>query len=369
MNRLPWISDRTPRQEDRMQAKVCAAVCAGIAVLLTLSGCANIPCYRPEYFDPPPNAHFTAEEVRVTAPAGHVLAGTLTIPTDRNPPYPAVVLITGSSPQNRDMMGHWAYPVHNYRPFRQIAERLSNSGIAVLRMDDRSCGCSGGGPLLEATVSERADDNRAGVDFLRRRPEIDPSRIGLLGLSEGGNIGPMLAASDPSIRALVIMAGCATSGWPIMEYQIRYEIERTPGLTDQEKEERIRDRMKRLRGWVRAGKANPWFESFVAYMPIPTARKVACPVLILHGDRDAHVPVEHAHYLAQAMEAAGNSDVTVKIFKDVNHPFLPDTDGRKSGYKELLRQKKVVPDFVLDTITDWLADRLSADLATEKRST
>jgi dipeptidyl aminopeptidase/acylaminoacyl peptidase len=99
--------------------------------------------------------------------------------------------------------------------------------------------------------------------------------------------------------------------------------------------------------------------SFLAYMPLPTARQVTCPVLVLHGDKDAHVPVEHAHYLAQAMRAAGNTDVTVKIFQNVDHPFLPDTDGRKRGYKKLLRQKKVVPNFVLDTITDWLVDRLA----------
>ena len=335
--------------------------CAGIAVLLLLAGCSKIPCYRPAFFSPPAGAKYRAEEVRVPASAGHLLAGTLTIPSGGNPPFPAVLLITGSSPQNRDMMGHWAYPVNTYRPFRQIADRLSTNGIAVLRMDDRGCGCSEGGPLSEATIADRADDNRAAVDFLRNRPGIDPSRIGLLGLSEGGTIGPILAASDPSIRALVIMAGCATNGWKIMEHQFRYEIERDEKLTDEEKEKRIRDRMKGLREWVRAGKANPWVKSFLAYMPLPTAQKVACPVLILHGDRDAHVPVEHARYLAQAMRAGGNADVTVKIFKNVNHPFLPDTDGRMSGYKKLLRQKKVVPNTVLDTITDWLVDRLAVD--------
>jgi hypothetical protein len=70
--------------------------------------------------------------------------------------------------------------------------------------------------------------------------------------------------------------------------------------------------------------------------------------------------VEHAHYLAQAMRSAGNRDVTVRIFENVNHPFLPDTDGRKSGYKKLLVDGAVVPDTVLDTITEWLVDRLSA---------
>jgi dienelactone hydrolase len=359
MNRLPSISVRTSLQEDMMQRSAYFVISAGIAVLLTLSGCANIPCYRQDYYDPPSKAKYTAEEVHVQAPAGHILVGTLTTPTDRSSPYPAVLLITGSSPQNRDMTSHWAYPVNLYRPFRQIADRLSENGIAVLRVDDRNCGCSGGGPLEDATISERVEDNRAALEYLKKRPEIDPSRIGLLGLSEGGNIGPILAASDASISALVIMAGCATNGWKIMEHQFRYDIEREEGLTDEEKEEKLKDKMRRLKGWVRDGKANPWFVSFLAYMPLPTARQVTCPVLVLHGDKDAHVPVEHAHYLAQAMRAAGNTDVTVKIFQNVDHPFLPDTDGRKRGYKKLLRQKKVVPNFVLDTITDWLVDRLA----------
>ena len=93
-------------------------------------------------------------------------------------------------------------------------------------------------------------------------------------------------------------------------------------------------------------------------MPLPTAKQVTCPVLILHGDKDAHVPVEHAHYLAQAIRSGGNPDVTVRIFENINHPFLPDPDGRKSGYLRLLRNGAVVPDTVLDTITVWLVAHL-----------
>lgn len=116
--------------------------------------------------------------------------------------------------------------------------------------------------------------------------------------------------------------------------------------------------MKGLRSAIRSGQANPWFASFLAYMPLPAAKRVKCPVLILHGDKDAHVPVEHAHYLAQAMRSGGNRDVTVRIFENFNHLFLPDMDGRKSGYLELLRNGATVPDVVLNTITQWLAHRL-----------
>jgi uncharacterized protein len=343
-----------------MRKWISATVSAFIVGALILQACTKIPCYPASHFAPPANANYTADEVRLKAPAGHTLAGTLTLPSDRPPPYPAVVLITGSSPQNRDMMGHWAWPASAYRPFRQIADALSNNGVAVLRMDDRGYGCSEGGPLRDATTVERADDNRAMLDFLRNRSDIDPSRIGILGLSEGGNIGPLIAASDSKIRALVIMAGCATNGWKIMEHQYRYDIERDKNLTEEEKEKALEAKMKDLRMAVRAGKANPWFAFFLEYMPLPTAQQVTCPVLILHGDKDAHVPVEHAHYLAQAMRSSGNPDVTVRIFKDINHVFLPDKDGRKSGYLKLLRKGAKVPDSVLNTITEWFVMRLSA---------
>jgi uncharacterized protein len=225
-------------------------------------------------------------------------------------------------------------------------------------MDDRRYGCSTGGPLIEATTHKRADDNRAAVEYLRNRSEIDPLRIGLLGLSEGENSGPMIAASDPAIGALVIMAGCATNGWKIQEHQFRYEIQCDESLTEQEQEKLVREKMKGLREAVRVGKTNSWFEAFLVYMPLPTAKRVTCPVLILHGDKDAHVLVDHAHILAQAMRAGGNKDVTVRIFENINHPFFPDTDGRKIGYKKLLRNGAVVPDSVLDTISAWLAVRL-----------
>ena len=345
-----------------MRKGISATVFALIVSVLILQACSKIPCYPASHFDPPANANYTAKEVRLTAPAGHTLAGTLTLPSDRPSPHPAVVLITGSSPQNRDMMGHWAWPASAYRPFRQIADALSNNGVAVLRIDDRGYGCSEGGPLLDATTVERADDNRAMVDFLRNRSDIDPSRIGILGLSEGGNIGPLIAASDPNIRALVIMAGCATNGWKIQEHQYRYDIERDENLTEEEKEKALKSKMKDLRVAVRAGKVNPWFAFFLKYMPLPTAKQVTCPVLILHGDKDAHVPVEHAYYLAQAMRSSGNPDVTVRIFEDINHPFLPDKDGRKIGYLKLLRNGAEVPDSVLDTITEWFVERLSAGL-------
>ena len=95
------------------------------------------------------------------------------------------------------------------------------------------------------------------------------------------------------------------------------------------------------------------------HSPLPTAKQVSCPVLILHGDTDAHVPVEHAHHLATAMRTAGNRDVTIRIFNDHNHLFLEDPDGSISGYKALLKRTNTLSDVVLNAITEWLSEKLA----------
>ena len=110
-----------------------------LSLFLTVSifaGCSQLPCKPPSYYSPDPAAPYTAEEVRVVTKNGYQLAGTLTLPINFPRPFPAVVLITGSHPQNRDMVGSMKNPIGRYRPFRQIADALSSRGIAVLWMDD-----------------------------------------------------------------------------------------------------------------------------------------------------------------------------------------------------------------------------------------
>jgi len=329
--------------------------------LATSIGCAKIPCYPPDYYAPEPNAPYTAEEVRVLTSKGHILAGTLTLPSASSPPYPAVMMITGSSPQDRDHMQNKRKPVSYYKPFRQIADAISRKGIAVLRMDDQGTGCSEGGPLENVTIQERADDSRSGIEYLRSRKEIDKERIGLLGLSEGGNIGPMIAASDPSICALVVMAGSATNGFKIIEYQRRLKIYERSELTNAEKERELAKSMEGLNQALSRGEGSRWFRSFLNYIPLSAAQKVYCPVLILHGEKDAHVPMDHAHLLAKAMRISGNNDVTVKIFTDHNHLFLEDPDGSISGYIDLLPHTNKLSEDVLKTISEWFSKRLSVE--------
>src|SRR5436309_3642962 len=146
------------------------------------------PIHRPQ--EPKPPFPYTAEEV--TYKNGDVkLAGTLTIPPGDGP-FPAVVLITGSGPQDRDetVMGH--------KPFLILSDYLSRHGLAVLRADDRGVGGSTGS-TSGSTTADFAQDALAGVRFLKTHAKIDPAKIGLIGHSEGGVIAPLAASQSPDV--------------------------------------------------------------------------------------------------------------------------------------------------------------------------
>ncbi|MDP6564457.1 MAG: alpha/beta hydrolase [Alphaproteobacteria bacterium] len=338
--------------------------------LAACTGPSGLPCEPASHYAAEAGAPYRAVEARVPAPEGYVLVGTLTLPKPAAGPAPAVVLISGSHAQTRDMVGGTEEPLVRYRPFRQLAETLSRRGIAVLRLDDRGTGCSGGGRLSEASTATRADDTRAALTFLRGRREVDRRRLGLLGISEGATIAVMIAAADGALRAVVSMAGTAGPGWQVWAHQTRYLIslgqEMDPAKkarwrAGEDPERILEERVAEARAHVAAGEANAWWTFFFDFDPSIPAREVSAPVLILHGDRDSNVPVAHAHKLAQAIRSGGNSDVTVKIHPDHNHLFLPDKHGGFRRYGQLLAQTNQVPAPILEQIADWLAQRLAVE--------
>jgi dipeptidyl aminopeptidase/acylaminoacyl peptidase len=328
----------------------------------------DLPCHPPSYYAAPAGAPYVAEEIRVPTEEGYVLAGTLTRPTGGSAPHPAVVLITGSSPQIRDMVGDVREPFVRYQPFRQIADSLTRRGIAVARLDDRGTGCSSGGPIREATTPERATDTVAALTYLKTRHDIDGRRLGIIGISEGADIAILIAASDPSLRAVVAMAGTGDLGMTVSEHQNRYKIsigelwpeEREKFPADTDPELILAHRMAYISRQGAAGEFGRWWRFYLSYDPIPVARQVSSPVLILHGDRDTQVPVAHAERLAEAMRAGGNEDVTVAILADHNHLFLEDADGGYRRYVELLRRTNQLSDEFLDLLGEWVSDRLES---------
>lgn len=302
----------------------------------------------PDY-SAPAGAPYTADDVRVATPGGFDLVGTLTRPAGAGP-VPAVVMVTGSGSEDRDE----AIPiVRGYRPFRDIADTLSRRGIAVLRLDDRGYGASGG-DASRATSADFADDVRAALAWLRQRPDIDPRRLAVIGHSEGGLIAPMVAATDTALAAIVLLAGPAETGREIIAYQQRYAIEQNPSIPPASRDSVVAAAREQLQA-VAAGQ--PWLAYFLDYDPLPTARKVTrTPVLILQGGTDRQVTPGQADTLAAAFRAGGNRDVTERVFPGLNHLMLPDSSGNPAGYATL--ESRHVDPALLGVLADWLVDRL-----------
>jgi len=316
-------------------------------------------------YSAPPGAPFTAEEVTIEA-KGFTLAGTLLLPKSAKRPLPAVITITGSGQQTRDEP--IPYPnLAAYKPFRQVAETLAARGIAVLRVDDRGVGGSGGRDTLRtAATSNFADDVRAEVAYLRSRPEIDPKRIALVGHSEGGIIAPMVASNDPQIAAIVLMAGSAKRGDQISMDQMGELLDKTPGMTPEIKAQKLAEEQEAIKAVQTGADLSkypaqvklPWTKEFWTYDPLPAIRKVRTPILILQGGVDHQITPEQASMLETAAREGGNQDVTKRIFPGLNHLFLPAATGSLTEYPSLT--VTTIPDEVLKVLSDWLVVKLKA---------
>jgi dipeptidyl aminopeptidase/acylaminoacyl peptidase len=308
------------------------------------------PKPKPDY-SAPADAPYIAEEVVVTTPAGHTLVGTLTLPrgASRTQPVSAIVTVTGSGPQDRDEN----IGLPGFRPFRQIADALGRRAIAVLRMDDRGTGASGG-TFKGSTSADFAEDVRAGLAYLRERPEIRADRLGVLGHSEGALIAPMVAEKEPALRAIVLLAGIAQPGRSALHFQLKNLIEHNTKLTPDMRESQIGEIPTRIDAMMAA---DPWMKFFLTYDPAPTMRRVKTPVLILTGSRDQQAVPDQVALQEAAFKEGGNRDVTARVLPDLNHLFVQDTDGFPGNYAKLPPPLMMRADAV-EMIGDWLVQRL-----------
>jgi hypothetical protein len=334
----------------------------------------------------PPFPYDAVEVVFSNAHAGVQLAGTFTQPRGGGP-YPAVVLISGSGPQDRDeaIMGH--------RPFLVLADHLTRRGIAVLRYDDRGVGRSTGN-FVAATHPDFVADALAGVAWLKTRDGVDPKRIGLVGHSEGGLIAPLAAVQQPAdIAFLVLLAGV---GVPMEELLLRQgkdlarvmgadadslrknaetqiaifkllkqELER-PALERQLRElfkrqmTELTDEQRKLLGSEAAVEGQiqtlltPWFRALLAYDPRPVLREVRCPVLALNGERDLQVAAkDNLDAIATALDAGGNRNVKTAELPGLNHLFQSCATGAVAEYGQI---EETFSPIALELIAAWVLD-------------
>lgn len=316
------------------------------------------------------------------------LAGTLTFPKEGKK-FPAAVLISGSGPQNRDeeLLGH--------KPFLVLSDHLTRNGYAVLRFDDRGVGESEG-DFKSATTEDFAKDVLAAVEYLKTRNEIDHSRIGLIGHSEGGIIAPMAAIQNDKIAFIVLLAGTGLPGEEILYLQSRL-IEEASGTPEEDIKRSLEfssviyDAIKKSGDFVVAEKRikeyfwreymemsdedkqkigdpeaflniqlrvtlTPWFKFFLTYDPAPALEKVKCPVLAIIGEKDLQVPPkENLPAIEEALKRGGNQNYTVKELPGLNHLFQTAETGSPIEYAKI---EETMAPLALDTITNWLKEHI-----------
>lgn len=335
-----------------------------------------------------PEAPFPYSVVEITAlhQDGHSLSGTLTIPKGKGP-FACAVLISGSGLQDRDesLLGH--------KPFWVLADYLTRQGIAVLRFDDRGYdGSIDTEKLLAATSKDFASDVAVMVHAARWQPKIDQSRVGVIGHSEGGIIGPLVAAEDDQLAFVVMLAGPGVPGFELLPVQQAMLLQASGA--DQELVDNVVNTSMNLYELYQEGSANeielrshmmelvdlqlvsqgitvtpdefneitnsglaqfetPWFQWFLFYDPAPVLANLTCPVLAMNGTLDTQVSSSQNLSVIEETIVNAGGNVTIMEFEGLNHLFQKATTGALSEYAQI--ETTFEPE-ALEAMGQWLAE-------------
>lgn len=339
---------------------------------------------RPQ--EPEPPYPYYEEEVTIENERDSLtLAGTLTMP-EKTGAFPAVILISGSGPQNRNE------EVFGHKPFLVLADFLTRRGIAVLRYDDRGTAESTG-DFASATSEDFANDVLSAIKYLKNRVEIDQDKIGLIGHSEGGLIAPIVANRTDVVAFMVLLAGTGVPGKEISRMQGRtlldvevpdrqaynHFIDRSIEIASSNKDLAVRreeltqhykNSEEVLNSLLPEGtntdafinqqveaSLRPWSHFFFNHDPAEELRKITIPVLSLIGSRDVQVPPGMNHPpIRKALDEAGNKDFTIKVLPGLNHMFQESETGNMTEYAEI---EQTFSPVALEAITGWLMDRVN----------
>lgn len=302
--------------------------------------------------NPGSEARSGAVDVRLTASDGVTLAGSFRRPSGAAR-GPLAILVSGSGPQDRDLA---APGLVDYRLFATLADSLAGRGLAVLRLDDRGVGASGGAAFSSSQAQEVRDLQTA-IDWARTPPDWKTDGIVLIAHSDGALAALDVAAAQPlgTMRALVLLGAPARSGRELARAQ-RAQFVRADSV-----EYPVGQRatlLRRLeRETERLAAVDPWLRDWLDADPRTRRWRVPAPVLIVHGERDQQVPVSHATELAELLRQSGAPSVRVLTLPDVNHLLVADANGDPRGYREL--PSRVVDPVVFLAVLDWLQDVLT----------
>lgn len=330
-----------------------------------------------EKYLPKKDKKYISEEVSFNSKNNSFkLSGTLTLPKGiKNPPL--LILVSGSGPQDRneELFGH--------KPFLNIADYLSNKGIAVLRYDDRGVGKSEGN-FKKAVTKDFADDLEGAVKYLLTRNDINNNKIGVLGHSEGGIVANIASTHTSSLAYIIHMASPAMRGDKLLLLQQEYLLKKS-GVNDSiiakqaeinkkiykilevSNKEEIRKELNKIFAKETGGLASdaqkkaiesqimeimsPWFSYFIKYDPADDLKKIDIPVLALFGSKDLQVPAEENMEILNDID---NGNIEIKRYEGLNHLFQKANTGLPQEYGTI---KETINEEVLEDIYNWIIER------------
>ncbi len=308
-----------------LDVKVVFDASGQIAGLFFLPAQSATPAYQPPSYVNTSAFH----EQEVTVGSGEwALPGTLTLPNGERP-FPAVVLVHGSGPNDRDET------LGPNKPFRDLAGGLASQGIAVLRYEKRTEQYWDKTAAIRETITvkeETIDDSLSAVNMLRQTPGIDPQRIFVLGHSMGGMLLPRIAAGDTKIAGLIAMAGATRPLEDILLEQAIYilSLDGSISADDKTKLDQLAEQVKRVK--------DPQLDTSVpatdlpamipaaywldlrGYNPAEMAKSLTQPMLILQGGRDYQVTTVDFDIWKTALNTRAN--VQFMFYPDLNHLFI-----------------------------------------------
>lgn len=308
------------------------------------------------------------------------LAGTLTFPASKGK-FPAVIIVTGSGQQDRNE------EIGRHKPFWILADYLTRNGIAVLRVDDRGIGGSGGN-FNQSTTGDFAEDALSGVAYLKSRKEINSKKIGIIGHSEGGTVAPLAASLSPDVSFIVSMAGVFESFEDVILDQIVNQLkmqgkneedielerswrkkiyslskENTDSSTAAKKlwevyNELTKDEVTRL-NWPKGRQDDqirqvlkPWWRYYLGLDNKAILLNVKCPMLAIYGELDQQVnPGKNLAVIEEALNEGGNNNFEMKKLPRLNHLFQTADTGSEYEY---IRIEETISPLALSFIKDWI---------------
>lgn len=325
---------------------------------------------------------YKSEDIKFTnVKENFILSGTLTMPQGEGP-FPAIVLVSGSGPQNRDeeIMGH--------KPFLVLSDFLTKMGFAVLRYDDRGTGESEGN-FDKSTTYDLLSDAEAAFDYLKGREDINGDKIGIAGHSEGGIIATLMADSRKETAFVVLLAAPMIKGSDLIILQ-QEMIARGSGvpeedisdyrslnqsimeLIDQEKEAadtiKLREMISAMIISATSGTANesismahakqyttPWMLFFLRFNPATALREVKVPILAIYGSKDLQVPSRVNKEAFNKNVIPSNKNVSVFEIEGLNHLLQEAETGLPKEYFSI---SHTISHKALNVIGEWLKDKI-----------